>query len=225
MQPFKFLFVVFIALLCARSPLQGQEVLFEDQFEGSLKPGWVWLHENTSNRRFVNNSLEILTEPLFSGFSGVARNALVRPLNFLRMQNGRTTDAYRIETECYFLEKPTCQFQQCGVYWMQNDKVVFKLVFAYVDGMMCVLPGKFPVKSSGGKLRITVTGRKFVAEYCDLNEEEFRPVYEGFINPTAADRISLQCWGGRRPQGDWQDNDPAKRWARFAYFRVEKIQD
>lgn len=198
----------------------GQEVLFEDRFEGSLMPGWEWLRGNAPCRRFVNNSLEILTEP-FS--SGEARNALVRPLNFLRWQNGATVGSYRIETECYFLEKPTARNQQCGVYWMQNDRVIFKLVFANVDGKMYVYPGKVPIETPGGRLRMTVSGRNVVAEFSSLDETTFRRVYEGRINSLPTDRISLQCWGG---QSDGSVNGTELgQWARFRYFRVEKLSE
>ena len=198
----------------------GQEVLFEDRFEGTLMPGWEWIRGNAPCRRFVNNSLEILTEP-FS--SGEAHNALVRPLNFLRWQNGYAVGSYRIETECYFLEKPTARNQQCGVYWMQNNRVIFKLVFANVDGRMYVFPGKVPIETAGGRLRITVTGRNVVAEFASLNETSFRRVYEGRINSAPNDRISLQCWGG---QGDDSvDGAELGQWARFRYFRVEKLSE
>ena len=38
---------------------RSQEILFEDRFEGTLKPGWEWLRSNAPCRRFVDNSLEI----------------------------------------------------------------------------------------------------------------------------------------------------------------------
>ena len=212
-------FSVFLPSLsvCA-TPVRGQEVLFEERFEGALMPGWEWLRGNAPCRRFVNNSLEILTEP-FS--SGEARNALVRPLNFLRWQNGSAVGAYRIETECYFLEKPTARNQQCGVYWMQNDRVIFKLVFANVDGKMYVYPGKVPIETPGGRLRMTVVGRNVVAEFACLNETTFQRVYEGRINSSPNDRISLQCWGGKAD--DSSDANAVGQWARFRYFRVEKL--
>ena len=210
------------ATLCASSIAAfGQEVVFEDRFEGALQPGWVWLRENPACRRFVNNSLEILTEPLFA--AGEARNALVRPLNFWRWQNGRATGSYRIETECYFLEEPTRQYQQCGVYWMRNNKPLFKLVFAKVDDSVCVFPGKTPVKTRGGRLRLTVSGQNIVAEFCPLGETTFQRVYEGRIDSRPTDRISLQCWGGAREAG--ADVNASSDWARFRYFRVETIED
>ncbi len=213
------LIIIALTVLCSRALVSGQEIIFEDRFEGALQPGWVWQRDNSACRRFVNNALEILTEPLFSG---EARNALVRPLNFWRMQTGAAPETYRIETECYFLEKPTSQFQQCGVYWIQGNRVLFKLVFANDDGEMYVFPGKKPVKAPGGKLRITVTGRNIIAEFCPLNDKNFQRVYEGVINSSPYDRISLQCWGG---QGASTNQTGAASWARFKYFRVEKVDD
>lgn len=201
----------------------GQEVLFEDRFEGGvLMPGWEWLRSNAPCRRIVNNSLEILTEPFTSG---EARNALVRPLNFLRWQNDDIVCSYRIETECYFLQKPTARGQQCGIYWIQNNKVIFKLVFANGDdNRMYVYPGKVPVEKAGGRLRMTVTGRNVVAEFCSLDDTTFRRVYEGRINSTPNDRISLQCWGGAQ-EASASPETAQSLWARFQYFRIEKIDE
>ena len=194
----------------------GQEVIFEDRFEGRLQPGWVWLHENPARRRFLNDALEIFVEPFANA---EARNALMKPLSFLRWQNGRLLDAYRIETECYFLEKPTQQYQQCGVYWLQNDKVIFKLVFANVDDKLYVFPGKAPLGTkNGGRLRIDVVGQNIVAAFCPEGEKEFQRVYEGQINSTPNDRISLQCWNGPSMTSDFNP------WVRFRYFRIEQIE-
>ncbi len=196
---------------------RAQEVVFEDRFEGALKPGWVWVRENSGSRRFVGNSLEIKSEPFQNE---EARNVLARPLNFLRWLNGRVGCAYRIETDCSFLSKPTSQYQQCGVYWLRGGKVVFKLIFANVDGRTYVYPGKVPVDSQGGRLRITVRDRNVVAEFCGENGTEFKRVYEGRIDAAPGDQISLQCWNGPR-----SDKDGDESWTRFRYFRVEKIDE
>lgn len=192
----------------------AQEVVFEDRFEGTLKPGWVWVRENSSCRRFVNNALEILVEPFAER---EARNALVRPMSFFRWQNGRIDSSYRIETECFFTSKPQTQFQQCGVYWLQEERVIFKLVFENIDGVTYVFPNKVPINSQGGRLRITVNGHNIVAEFCGLNESSFRPVYEGRLDCGPNDKISLQCWNGPK-QGSLPE-----QWARFRYFRVERL--
>ena len=204
--------LLLVATFCS-SLTYAQEVVFEDRFEGTLQPGWFWMRENTGARRIVNNALDILTEP-FSG--GEARNALVRPLNFFNWQNDRFESSYRIETECSFVGKPKAQHQQCGVYWIRNDRVIFKLVFENIDGRTYVFPGKTPVSSPGGRLRLTVTGQKVIAEFCGQDDPSFRKVYEGRMNCQPNDKISLQCWNG--PQGNGQE-----QWARFLYFRVERL--
>lgn len=193
-----------------------QEIVFEDRFEGSLKPGWVWVQGNSSNRRFVNNALEILTEPFGDR---EARNALTRPLDFVGFQNGRPLSPYRIETECCFINKPQTQYQQCGVYWLQNDRVIFKFVIENLDDKTYIFPGKTPINSYGGRLRITVSGQNIVAEYSGLNENSFRRVYEGRIESGPNDKISLQCWNGPK------DGSAQEQWARFHYFRVEKLDN
>ncbi len=208
-----FAYILAVTTLC-NSLAFTQEIVFEDRFEGSLKPGWVWLHGNSASRRFVNNALEILTEP-FGDLE--ARNALTRPLNFLGLQNGRVASSYRIETECCFTQKPQAQYQQCGIYWLQNDRVIFKFVVENLDGKTYIFPGKAPIDSHGGRLRITVTGQNIVAEFSGLNETSFRRIYEGRIECGPNDKISLQCWNGP------QDGRVQDQWARFHYFRIEKL--
>ena len=210
---FRFLTFVFL-LVASTSSLRAQEIVFEDRFEGQLKPGWVWLRENALGRRFVNNALEIFFEPFGDN---EARNVLSRPLNFFRWRDGKAEGSYRVETKCSFLEKPTAQHQQCGLYWLQNDRVVFKLVYACVDGKTCIFPGKVPVEAKSVKLRLTVVGQNVVAEYCCDGESSFRRVYEGRLDVGPNDRVGVQCWNGPR--------DNKTQWARFEYFRVEKLSD
>ena len=213
----KFRLVTFTSLfvfVSLSSLISAQELVFEDHFEGTLKPGWAWQRENATCRRFVNNALEILAEP-FGNCE--ARNALVRPLNFFSCRDGRICNSYRIETKCCFVGKPRAQFQQCGVYWIRNERIIFKLVFENIDGKIYVFPGKVPVNSHGGRLRITVAGQSIVAEFCGDDTSRFRRVYEGRLDYQPNDKISLQCWNGPRvSQGLGQ-------WARFTYFRVEKL--
>lgn len=213
------LFLACLLLFTASARVAScQELVFEDKFEGRLTPGWEWLRGNAPCRRFANNSLEILSEPFVAG---EARNALTRPLSFLRWQNGKAVYSYRIETECCFLEDCASLDQQCGVCWIQDDKIIFKLVFARADGRTFVYPGKVPIKTPGGRLRLTVDGRNVVAEFACLDETVFRRVYEGRLNSAPNDRISLQCWEER--DDDAQDQTRCGRWVRFRYFRVEKI--
>ena len=205
-------FLVFTLLSIILWPLSlslGQEVIFEDKFEGSLKPGWHWLRENPITRRFGNNSLEIQAEP-FS--ENEAHNVLIRSAVF------RKQGKYQIETELSYSDTPTSQYQQGGIYWIQDDRVIFKLVHELVDGKMYIFPGKVPIESTSVKLRITVNNDNVTAEFCNAGENNYRCIYEGKIEPPKdTDRIGLQCWHGPKT-GD-------RPWLRFHYFRVIKVND
>ncbi len=185
----------------------GQEILFEDKFEGNLKPGWSWLRGDTSAWRFAGNGLEIQVEP---NDENEAKNVLVRPTDFI----GRGTVC--IETELTFLSKPENQYQQGGICWLQNGRVIFKLVHELVDGKMYIFPGKVPVESDTVKLRILTCGNDIIAEFCNGGESSYRRIYEGKLGITRTDQISLQCWNGPRSR---------KHWMRFHYFRIIKVSD
>ena len=190
------------------SPVNAQEVVFEDRFEGNLKPGWVWLRDNPIARRFANNALEIQVEPFAEN---EARNVLVRPADFL----GKGT--FRIETQLTCVDHPCTQFQQGGIYWLQNGRVVFKVVQELVDGKLYIFPGKIPVDAETVNLRIICNGDNISAEYSQNGESSYRRIYEGKLNVSASDQVGLQCWHG--PSGD------KKPWMRFHYFRIIRDND
>lgn len=200
--------VPFLFFAASTVPASAQEqVLFEDRFEGGLKPGWRWLRENPNCRRFVKNALEIIAEPYADG---EAKNVLIRPADF------RGKGKFQVETKLTFLDKPTSQFQQGGLYWMQDGRVVFKIVHEYVDGRLYIFPGKIPVDSDSVHLRLISNGDDIVAEYCNEGETTYRRIYEGKLDKGNVDEIGLQCWNG-----------PADNHCRilFHHFRIIRLDD
>ncbi len=185
-----------------------ERVFFEDRFDGELKPGWRWLRGNPECRRFVDDSLEIVAEP-FAG--NEAKNVLIRPVDFC----GKGT--FIVETQMTFFDKPTNQFQQGGIYWMRNGRVVFKLVHECVDGKLYIYPGKIPVDSPSVNLRLISNGDDIFAEYRDSGESSYRRIYEGKLDKGGNDEIALQCWNGPR------DDDSGR--TRFHLFRILQVED
>ncbi|MDO5552453.1 MAG: hypothetical protein Q4G68_01710 [Planctomycetia bacterium] len=198
---------VSVLLLFGSSFVAGQEVIFEDKFEGNLRPGWNWLRANPACQRFGSDGLEIRAEPFAEN---AARNVLARRVDFL----GK--GPVRIETRLSCIKRPVQQYQQSGLCWMQNGQVVFKLVYELVDNQLFIFPGKVPIDSDSATLRLTLNGDDLVAEFQAGNESGYRRVYEGKLTGSNDDEISLQCWNG--PEND-------EHWVRFRYFRVYKAED
>ena len=186
----------------------GQEVLFEDRFEGNLKPGWSWLRCDKNRFRVTPNGLEMQVDPYDEPD---ACNVLFRPIKNLEH------DAVQYETKLTCLERPVKQYQQGGLCWRQNNRIVFKVVHELVDNRLYIFPGKVPVTSNTVYLRIIIRhGGDIVAEYRNENDREYRQLYEGNLGLTGNDQISLQCWNG--PENGQQ-------WMKFHYFRVVRLSE
>ncbi len=184
---------------------QEKEPLFEDQFEGQLKEGWVWHRENPKGHRFVRNTLEVLMEPFADK---EAKNVLIRPAP------DRKTGAYQIELQIDTPDQFENQYQQVGIFWMQGENVVFKFVRELIDGEIYIFPGKIPVKGENTFLRLTVSGDHVVAEFKTKADEEYKPAFEGKLPEHAeGEKVGIQCWHG-----------PAKKehWIKLKRFRIFK---
>lgn len=184
--------------------LAQETVVFEDPLDGSLQSGWEWRRENPDAHRFNEGGLEIEAEPFADN---EAKNVLVRPFP------NRSKGIFRIETEVTCVAAPTNQYQQGGLYWLQDGQVAFKLVHEFVDGQTYIFPGKIPVSAKTVRLRIISSGDDIIAEFCGDGESSYRRVYEGKIAKSDRDEIGVQCWHGP------QKSDSPQRY-RFKKFRI-----
>ncbi|MBO7679697.1 MAG: hypothetical protein J6S75_08520 [Thermoguttaceae bacterium] len=198
-----FIVTLFLALSAPFGKGTAQEVLFEDSFNGSLQPGWQWRRENPEGHRFVSGGLEILAAPLADS---EAQNVLVRPFPICG-------GPFNVEAQITCLNKPTTQYQQGGIYWLRDGRVMFKLVHEYVDGQTYIFPGKIPVNARTVNLRIISNGDDVIAEYAADGDSAYRRVYEGKLSPDGRDEIGVQCWNGPSDARD-------QHWYRFKRFRV-----
>lgn len=189
-------FYLFLLFFFSAFSVFGQEILFEDRFEGNLKSGWIWLRENGSGHRFNNNALEIQVDT--TNDENNVRNTLVRTTDFV----GK--GSVSIETELTCDPAPCNQFQQGGLCWIRGGRVIFKLVHELVDGRMYIFPGKIPVDTPVVRLRITTgSNDDLVAEYSGSGDSGYRKIYEGKLNVNKADQIGLQCWNGPSSNNHW----------------------
>ena len=199
--------LLFFLWLTPPSLFAQEQVVFEDRFDGTIQPGWSWRRENPAARRFAGGGLEIDVEPYADN---EAKNVLVRPFDI------RGKGMFRVETKVTCLQSPTNQYLQGGLFWIQNGRVVFKLVHEYVDGKMYIFPGKVPVDSTSVNLRIITNGDDVIAEFCSEGESAYRRIYEGKLERSDSEEIAIQCWHG-----------PAERkgpcWIRFQDFRIVKM--
>ena len=182
------------------------EVIFEEPFDKELRDGWSWLREVPDDWRITDEALEIKMEPLQQ--EG-ARNIL------FRRPPKKADGAFVVTVELKALQPYSNQYQQAGLYWMQDGKLGFKFVLEIIDGELCVFPGKKPLETEHVVIRLRIDGPQVVAEYQPNAAGEFHKAFEATLpeRNDETDQISLQCWHG-----------PAETesWMRFQKFSITK---
>ncbi len=181
----------------------SEHVLYSDSFE-DLDGGWHWLRERADHWRIVDNGLEIRVEP---GLADTVVNAL------LRSAPDRNSGAYIVEVTVSNLQAPIQQYEQIGITWYSGEKPVFKLVKELIDGDVYVIPGKCPVSDEPIRLRLTVDGHQWKAEYKPESADTFALAAEGELPAPDGDHVSLQCYNGP---------EEAEHWVRFEEFSITR---
>ena len=200
----RFLPMLFVLLVSLGTVAQAAEFcpVFEESFDKELKPDWSWLRESAGKWRIVDGGLEILMEP---EHGNAAKNVL------WRKAPDRSAGVWAIEVTITSKSEPTQQYEQTGIYWMQNDKLVFKFVKERIDGKLYVFPGKKPMEAQTVQLRLIVDGEKVTAQYRPDAKGEFLTAFEGQLPKAGNDQVGVQCWHGPTD---------AEHWIRFDDFRV-----
>jgi hypothetical protein len=183
---------------------EGQ-LLFQDNFAGSLAAGWSWLREHPGYWCLREGGLEIRVEP---GLADTVRNALVRPAP------DRRTGRFAIEVTVANHTLPTQQYEQAGITWYCGGKPVFKLVKELIDGGLYIIPGRPPMATRSVRLRLIVSATAWEAQYRPEGETEFRTAATGELPPPDNDQVSLQCYNGPPEE---------EHWMRFADFSIAKL--
>jgi len=203
--------VIAIALAATVSPILAAEpqVVFEDRFEGKLAQGWTWLREDKPAWRIRADGLEIRVQP---GKAGTVKNALIRDIP------DRTRGKWIFEVNVTNVSEPIQQYEQAGMTWYHDGKPIFKLVKERVDGKTVIVPGKIPISEKTVRLRLTVEGDHYSAEFRPQGRDEWRQTATGTLPPAGKgkDQISLQCYDGP---------PDAEHWMRFDDFRILRLAD
>jgi hypothetical protein len=192
-----------VAALGAADP----EVVFSDNFDAGLGPGWSWLREDPSAWRLREHALEIRVQP---GDAQTVRNALVRPAP------DRSQGRFAIEVTVTNTRKPIRQYEQAGITWYCGGKPVFKLVKELVDGQLMIIPGRHPMTNDTVQLRLVVSADSYLAQFRPDGQGPFQTAGSGKLPPPNNDQVSIQCYHG-----------PAEleHWIRFDDFRVLKLPE
>ena len=207
----------FVAGLALVVLLQGEEVIFEDHFNGRLGEGWSWVRETPGAWRIRDGALEfrILPGNLWGGAND-ARNVLVR--------TAPDPAGDEIEITVKVENQPTGQYEQVNVAWYYDDSHMVKLGREIVDGPVCLVMGREerdqcrtiaqpPVAGGWYRLRLIVSGNR-IRGLC-LPEGATKWIEAGSCDlPVPAGgkaKISLHSYNGVADR---------EHWARLTEFRV-----
>jgi len=197
----------------------ADEVMFQDDFQGRLADGWLWLREDQKGWRITEHGLEVRVQPgnMWGGANN-AKNVLVRNAPGLT-NNG-------IEISVSITNQPTEQYEQVDLVWYYDDSHMVKLGQELVDGKLCIVMGReaddktrtiaiIPLKSFSVRLRLIVTANHIRGQFRDSDADSWRDAGECDLPVKGPPKISLQCYQG-----------PAKveHWARINEFRIRQLK-
>jgi SAM-dependent methyltransferase len=196
------------------------EVLFADNFCGTLGPGWSWVREHKDAWRVTQHGLEVRVEPgNMWGPQNDARNLLVR----------QAPDSLQgeLQISAKVQNAPTQQYEQADLAWFYNDSNMVKLGLELVDGQVSVVMGReendraktagiVPVHSNDLRLRFLVKGRQIRGEVLTSETNEWRHVGECELPEITnlVPKLSLQFYQGSE----------TGHWAQVTEFRVVRRQ-
>lgn len=197
--------------------LQGEEVLFGDDFKGKLAEGWIWVREDPAGWRLTEKGLEIRIQPgnMWGGANN-ARNVLVRPVPDPARQP--------LDVSVTVANRPTEQYEQVDLVWYYDDGHQVKIGQERVDGKLSLVMGREekdrprtiairPLQGESVRVRFLVSGDRIRGLYRPEGKEGWEEAGECTLPVHGEPKISLQAYQG-----------PARveRWGRFSEFRILK---
>lgn len=197
-----------LALLVAASASLswGDEVLFEETFNGKLKEGWSWRRENKTGWRIGTNALEIRVEPgNMWGPANDARNVLVRALPDSRRP---------LELSVTISNTPTEQYEQVDLVCYYDDSHMVKIGFELVDGKRCIVMGReendrtrtiaiIPFEPTLVDLRLIMDGTTIRGSFRAAGAKEWREAGNCELPARGAPKLAIQCYQGPAKAEHW----------------------
>lgn len=207
-------------LLLFAGPVGADELLFEDNFRGSLKEGWLWIREHRTGWRATAQGLEVRVEPgNMWGPSNNASNVLIRP--------APDPATGRFEISVTVSNQPTQQYEQADLVWFYDESHMVKLGQERVDGRLCIVMGReeadrtrtiaiIPIDAPAVRLRLVAAGESIQGQFRAADVTTWREAGACDLPRRGKPKVSLQFYQGR---------SPAEHWARVTEFRIIRLSE
>jgi regulation of enolase protein 1 (concanavalin A-like superfamily) len=198
----------------------GGKVLFEDNFNGRLKPGWSWIRENPDGWRVTEKGLQLRVEPgNMWGPANNAKNVLVRP--------APNPVEHGVETSVTVTNRPTEQWEQVNLVWYYDDSNMVKLGQEQVDGQLSIVMGReqndrartiaiIPIEAHTVEVRFLVRNDQLRGEFRTPDSDVWQEAGECDLPVKGEPKISIQAYQGPAD---------AERWAEIRDFRIRRLAD
>lgn len=194
------------------------ELLFQDDFDGKLAPGWRWIREDKDAWRINDGRLEIQIQPgNMWGPENSGRNVLVRDVPDPAKQPLRIT----VTVE----NRPTEQYEQVDLVWYYTGSDMIKVGQELVDGQPSIVMGReendrartiaiIPIQAAKVQLRLDVREDHLEGFFRPNAEGEWRKTGECDLPAKGAPKIAIQCYQGPAE---------AEHWAKIDSFQIVKL--
>ena len=201
-------------LAASGTPILAEEKpIFEEQFTGQLSEGWTWIDEVPGSWKLIGEGLELKVLPVGEGlWAGGKKHP-----NLLLRDPGKAGD---FAIEVHFKSEPTEQFEHAGLmlfadgdnYVALNKEMLGKpeVVFVAEKDAKPAHVSK-PYEHEEICLRLTVSGKKAIAQYRHYDTDEWQTLGERELPVPGPYKVGL--FAGRPPK----DTDHR---ALFTEFRI-----
>ncbi|MDB5337648.1 MAG: 2,3-oxidosqualene cyclase [Planctomycetaceae bacterium] len=202
-----------ILAVFSMTALAEDKPLFEDKFSRKLAEGWTWVDEVPGSWQASDSGLELKVLPVGEGLWGGGR----KHPNLLLRDPGKPGD-YAVEVQ--IKSQPTSQFEHAGlILFADGDNYVMlnKEMFEKPEVTLIMEKGAKPVRVSKPYeheaicLRLTVAGKKAMAQYRHYDTDEWQTLGEYELPVAGPYKIGVQA--GQPPKD-------ADHRALFTQFRI-----
>lgn len=198
------------------APVDEGKTLFEEGFDGKLKPGWEWVREDKDEWRFREDALEVHSQFGRIWGGNDAKNLLIF----------RKVKPKNVAARVSVAHEPKEKWEQAGPLWYVDDDNFVKLISEQIDGKMYVVTareekgrgrvvGKVVAPQANMQLRLKVEGKRVTGQW-RLKEGD------KWLDSGACD---FNAEGDAR-FGLFTQNGPEKgvRWVRFDNFVISELK-